>query len=179
MSLRCTVRLPDALGGRLQKEADAQGVALSDLIRRALERLLDSQSDYRAEPLKAPEPVASSTPRPHDCTDTNLARLPVDVREGILARARLLQLSTFQVLRTMLIVQQPPSQSSPQVSAAACPENQRVSWQTFKRQWQQTAEAAPQDAALSSAAQAPRACSPTTDGAPTAPSPAALTVQPS
>ena len=86
MSQRCTVRLPDTLYEFLQIEADARQRSTSDLIREALERLLGLASDHGAEPSKAPEPAPPSPP--HDCTERLLARLPPDVREDILARAR-------------------------------------------------------------------------------------------
>jgi hypothetical protein len=107
MSLRCTVRLPDALGGRLQKEADAQGVALSDLIRQGLERLLGLEADPSAQLPKTPKSVDSSMPTPHDCAETVLAQLPGDVRAAIVERARLLDLPVSKVVTAVLIVQQP------------------------------------------------------------------------
>jgi Arc/MetJ-type ribon-helix-helix transcriptional regulator len=110
MSQRCTVRLPDMLYEFLQIEADARQRSTSDLIREALERLLGLTSDHRAEPPKAPEPAPPSPP--HDCTERLLARLPLDVHEDILARARLLALPVSKVVMAMLIVQHPSRQPS-------------------------------------------------------------------
>ena len=121
MSQRCTVRFPNALYEFLQIAAEARQCGVSDLIREGLERLLGFVSDHSAEPLRAPEPASHSTPPPHDCTERILARLPMDVREDILARARLLEMPTFQVLRALLIAQLPPSQPAPQVSGTARP----------------------------------------------------------
>jgi hypothetical protein len=109
---------------------------VSDLIREGLERLLGFASDHSAEPLRAPEPASHSTPPPHDCTERILARLPMDVREDILARARLLEMPTFQVLRALLIAQLPPSQPAPQVSGTARPQTQFLRWQELNRQQQ-------------------------------------------
>jgi hypothetical protein len=125
MGQRCTVRLPDMLYEFLQIEADARQCGVSDLIREGLERLLGLTSDHSAEPPKAPEPASHSTPPPHDCTERILARLPMDVREDILARARLLEMPAFQVLRALLVVQLSPSQPSPQASGTARPQRSR------------------------------------------------------
>jgi hypothetical protein len=73
--------------------------------------LLGLPSDRSTEPPKAPEPAPASPP--HDCTERLLARLPLDVREDILARARLLGLPVSKVVTAMLIVQQQPSQHAP------------------------------------------------------------------
>jgi hypothetical protein len=110
MSQRCTVRLPDMLYEFLQIEADARQCHVSDLIREALERLLGLASDHSPEPPKAPEPALLSPP--HDCTERLLARLPPDVREDILARARLLALPVSKVVAALLIVQHPSRQPS-------------------------------------------------------------------
>jgi hypothetical protein len=136
MSQRCTVRLPDMLYEYLQIEADARQCGVSDLIRQGLERLLGLTSDHSAELPKAPEPASPSTPPPHDCTERILARLPMDVREDILARARLLEMPTFQVLRALLVAQLPPSQPPPQVSGTARPQTEFLRWQEINRQRQ-------------------------------------------
>lgn len=106
MSQRCTVRLPDTLYEFLQIEADARQCGVSDLIREGLERLLGLEIDPKAEPPRAPKPVAMSAPAPHDCIETVLARLPMDVREAIVERACLLDLPASKVVTAMLIVQQ-------------------------------------------------------------------------
>jgi hypothetical protein len=154
MSQRCTVRLPDTLFEYLQIEADARRCGVSDLIREGLERLLGLTSDHGAETSKAPEQVAMSAPTPHDCTETALARLPMVVREGIVEGARVLDLPVSKVVTSMLIVQQPPSQQTPQVSPMPRPEKEFVTWQEFKRRWQQGSEAALSDASPSLAAPA-------------------------
>jgi hypothetical protein len=143
MSQRCTVRLPDTLYEYLQIEAEARQCGVSDLIREALERLLGLESDHSAQLPKAPEPVALSTPPTHDCVETVLAQLPMDVREGIEERARLLDLPVSKVVTAMLIVQQPPSQPSPQVSSTARPQTQFLRWQEINRQRQQGAASPP------------------------------------
>jgi hypothetical protein len=143
MSQRCTVRLPDALYEYLQIEAKARQCGVSALVRQGLERLLGLASDHSAESPKAPEPVASSMPTLHDCTEAILAQLPGDVRESIVNRARVLELSMFQVLRAMLIVQLPPCQPSPQVSGMARPQTQFLRWQELNRQRQLGAAPAP------------------------------------
>jgi hypothetical protein len=136
MSQRCTVRLPDTLYEFLQIEADARQCGVSDLIREGLEHVLGVSSDHDAAPSKAPEPAPLSTPTPHDCTETVLARLPMDVREDILARARLLEMPTFHVLRALLIAQLPPSQPAPQGPETARPQTEFRRWQEINRQRQ-------------------------------------------
>jgi hypothetical protein len=143
LSQRCTVRLPDALYEYLQIEADARRCGVSDLIRQGLERLLGLTSDRGAEPPRTPKAAPSSTPPPHDCVETVLARLPLDVREDILARARLLEMPTFQVLRALLIAQLPPSQPAPQVSGMGRPQTQFIRWQELNRQQQLGSALAP------------------------------------
>jgi hypothetical protein len=177
MSQRCTVRLPDTLYEYLQIEADARECGVSDVIREALEHLLGVASDDGAKSTKAPELVAMSAPTPHDCIETVLARLPGDVREDIMARARLLEMPAFQVLRALLVAQLPPSQPTPQVSSTARPQTESLTWQEFKRRWQQGSEAALPDATPSSAVPTPGTFLPTTGAAPSAPRPAALGVQ--
>jgi hypothetical protein len=140
MSQRCTVRLPDMLYEFLQIEADARQCHVSDLIREALERLLGVAPDCAAEPPKVPESAPPSPP--HDCMERLLARLPMDVREDILARARLLDLPVSKVVEAMLITKVPPSEPSPQVSPTVRPEQEVITWQEFKRQKQQGSEAA-------------------------------------
>jgi hypothetical protein len=152
MSQRCTVRLPDVLYEYLQIEADARQSGVSDLIREGLARLLGLASDHGAEPPRAPEPVALSTPPPHDYAESVLARLPGDVREGIEERARLLDLPVSKVVTSMLIVQLPPSQPSPQVSGTARPQTEFLRWQEINRQRQETSEVALLDTAPSSSA---------------------------
>jgi hypothetical protein len=136
MGQRCTVRLPDMLYEFLQIEAEARQCGVSDLIRQGLEHVLGLASDHGAEPSKAPEPASHSTPPPHDCTERILARLPMDVREDILARARLLEMPTFQVLRALLVAQLPPSHPTPQVSGSASPQTEFLRWQEINRQRQ-------------------------------------------
>jgi hypothetical protein len=92
---------------------------------------------------------------PHDCVETVLVRLLPDVREAIIERARVLDLPMSKVVTAMLIVQQPPSQSSPQVPYTARPEKKFITWQTFKRRWQQGSEVVLPDAAPSSTAPIP------------------------
>ena len=65
-----------------------------------------------------------------------LAQLPMDVREDILAWARLLEMPTFQVLRALLIAQLPPSQAAPQGSGMARPQTQFLQWQEINRERQ-------------------------------------------
>jgi Arc/MetJ-type ribon-helix-helix transcriptional regulator len=134
MSQRCTVRLPDTLYEFLQIEADPRQCGVSDLIRQGLERLLGLEADHSAQLPKAPEPVALSTSSSHDCVETVLARLPLEVREDIMTRTRLLAMPTFQVLRALLVAQLPPSQPSPQVSGIARPQTQFLRWQEINRQ---------------------------------------------
>jgi hypothetical protein len=99
-----------------------------------LEHLLGVAPDHGAEAPKAPDPAPLSTA--HDCTEHLLARLPLDVREGIIARGRVLNLPVSKVVASMLIVQQPPSQPSPQVSTTIRPEQEFITWQEFKRRRQ-------------------------------------------
>jgi hypothetical protein len=120
----------------LQIEADARQCSASDLIRQALERLLGLVPDHGAKATPAPEPVSLSTPPPHDCTERLLARLPMDVREHIVARARVLDLPVSKVVTAMLITKLPPSQPSPQVSTTVRPEQEFITWQEFKRRQQ-------------------------------------------
>jgi hypothetical protein len=136
MSQRYTFRLPDNLYEYVQIEADARQCGVSDLIREGLERLLGLASTHPAEPSKQREPDASSTPTPppHDCVETVLARLPMDVREAIEARARFLALPVSKVVTSLLIVQQQPSQPALQVSGAAQPQTAFVRWQAINRQ---------------------------------------------
>jgi hypothetical protein len=107
MRQRYTFRVPDNLYEFLQIEADARQCGVSDLIREALERLLGVAPDPGAKSPKAPEPAPLSPP--HDCTERLLARLPMDVREDILARARLLDLPVSKVVTAMLITKSPSS----------------------------------------------------------------------
>jgi hypothetical protein len=130
---------------------------VSDLIREGLERLLGLTSDHGAETSKAPEPAPPSPH--HDCTERLLARLPMDVRENIVERARVLNLPVSTVVTAMLIVQEPPIQLSPQVSGTARPQSQFLRWQALRQQEQQSA-----DAALSSTAPTPGTSSPPTPG---------------
>jgi Arc/MetJ-type ribon-helix-helix transcriptional regulator len=148
MSQRCTVRLPDMLYEFLHIEARQRST--SDGIREALERLLGLASAHRAETSEAPEQVAMSAPAPHDCTETVLARLPLDVREDILARARLLDLPVSQVVTSLLIVQQPSSQPVPQVSGATRPQTAFARWLEIHRQRPHGSEVVLPDAAPSS-----------------------------
>jgi Arc/MetJ-type ribon-helix-helix transcriptional regulator len=141
MSQRCTVRLPDMLYEFLQIEADARQRSTSDLIREALERLLGIASDHSTEPPKVPEPAPLSPP--HDCTERLLARLPLDVREDILARARILDLPVSRVVAALLIAKRPPSQAAPQSSGTDCPQTAFVRWQEINRQRQLGAAPAP------------------------------------
>jgi Arc/MetJ-type ribon-helix-helix transcriptional regulator len=134
MSQRSTVRLPDMLSEFLQIEADARQCSTSDLIREALERLLGLAPDADAKSPKAPEPAPLSPL--HDCTERLIARLPMDVREDILARARALDLPVSKVVTSMLIAKIPPSQPSPQVSGTVRPQTAFVRWQEINRQRQ-------------------------------------------
>jgi Arc/MetJ-type ribon-helix-helix transcriptional regulator len=155
MSQRCTVRLPDTLYEFLQIEAEARRCGVSDLIREGLERLLGLASDHRAESPKAPEVVALSTPPPHDCGQTVLARLLPEVRMRIVETASLLNMSVLHIIQSLLIAQPwPKDQAAPQVPQAAL-----------------------LDATPASAAPIPRTSPPDTGARPTAPSPAALGVQ--
>src|SRR5882724_152031 len=155
MSQHCTVRLPDTLDEYLQIEADARQCGVSDLIREGLEHLLGLASDHGAEPPKIPEPVALSTPAPHNCVESVLARLPREVRTHIVETARLLNMLVLLILRSLVIAQPwPKDQAAPQVPQAAL-----------------------QDAAPASAAPIPRTSPPDTGVSPAAPSPAALGVQ--
>jgi hypothetical protein len=156
MSQGCTVRLPDALYGYLQIEADARQCGVSDVIREGLEHLLGLTSILGAKSTIAPEPAPLSTA--HDGTERLLAGLPMDVRESIEERARLLDLPVSKVVTSMLIVQQPPNPPGPQVSGTACPEREFITWQEFKRRREQDSKAA-SDAALSSAVPIPEAAS--------------------
>jgi Ribbon-helix-helix protein, copG family len=136
MNQRLTCRVPDTLYEFLQIEADARQRSTSDLIREALERLLGVAPDPGAKSPKAPEPAPLSPP--HDCTERLLARLPMDVREDILARARLLDLPVSKVVTAMLITESTPSQSSPPVSTTVRPEQEFITWQEFKRRHQES-----------------------------------------
>jgi hypothetical protein len=171
MSHRCTDRLPDALHARLQREAEVRQGGVSDVIREALERLLGAASDPGAEPSKTPDPVPLSTPAPHDCGQTVLALLIPEVRARIEETARLLELSASQVMTALLIAQLPPSQPSPPVSTPARSVQPLLSWQEFKRRWQQSAAVLP-------ATPAPGTAPPTADAGPATPSPTAVGVQP-
>jgi Arc/MetJ-type ribon-helix-helix transcriptional regulator len=155
MSQRCTVRLPDTLYEFLQIEADARQCGVSDLIRQGLERLLGLEADHSVQLPKAPEPVALSTSSSHDCVETVMTQLPIDVREGIEERARLLDLPISKVVRSMLIVQQHPSQSFPQAYGTARPQTEFLRWQEINRQRQLGSEAALSDTAPPSTAPAP------------------------
>ena len=84
-----------------------------------------------------------------------MARLPLDVREALMERARVLDLPVSTVVTAMLIGQQPPSQPFLQVSATAGPEKQFITWQEFKRRWQQGSEVVLPNTALSSTASIP------------------------
>jgi hypothetical protein len=148
MGQRCTVRLPHMLYEFLQIEADARQRSTSDLIREALERLLGVAPGPGAEPLKAPEPAPLSPP--HDCTERLLARLPMDVRDNIVERARVLELPVSKVVTAMLITKSPPTQPSPQVSTTVRPEQEFITWQEFKRR-QQGSEAGQPDTVSSPA----------------------------
>jgi hypothetical protein len=94
----------------LQIEAEACQRSPSDLIREALELLLGLASDHGAKSPMASEPAPPSPP--HDCTERLLDRVPPDVREDILARARLLALPVSKVVAALLIVQHPSHQPS-------------------------------------------------------------------
>jgi hypothetical protein len=126
MSQRCTVRLLDMLYEFLQIEADARQHSTSNLIREALERLLGVAPDPSVKSTTTPEPTSFAAPTPHDCTGRLLARLPMDVREDIMARARLLALPVSKVVTSLLIVQQQPSQPAPQVYGAVRPQTEFV-----------------------------------------------------
>jgi Arc/MetJ-type ribon-helix-helix transcriptional regulator len=141
MSQRCTVRLSDALYEFLQIEAEARQCGVSDVIREALERLLGIASDQSANSPTTPKPAPLSPT--HDCTERLLARLPRDVREAIVERARLLDLPVSKVVTSMLIVQQQPSQPSPQVSGTARPQTEFLRWQEINRQRQMGAASPP------------------------------------
>lgn len=149
MGQRCTVRLPDMLYEFLQIEADARQRSTSDLIREALERLLGIAPDHDDKSTTAPEPASLSTA--HDCTERLLARLPMDVRENIVEGARVLNLPVSKVVTAMLITKSPPSQPSPQASTTVRPEQEFITWQEFKRRWQQTSEAGQPDTVSSPA----------------------------
>ena len=142
MNQRLTCRVPDTLFEFLQIEADVRQCHVSDLVREALESLLGLASDDGAKSMTAPEPTSLSAPAPHDCTERLLARLPMDVRENIVDRARVLNLPVSKVVLAMLITKSPLSQPSLQVSGAARPQTEFLTWQEFKRQRQQGSEAA-------------------------------------
>jgi Arc/MetJ-type ribon-helix-helix transcriptional regulator len=142
MSQRCTVRLPDMIYKFVQIEADARQCHVSDLIREALERLLGLEADHSAQLPQAPEAVALSTSSSHDCVETFMTRLPMDVRENIVERARILNLPVSKVVTAMLITKSPPSQPSPQASTTVRPEQGFTTWQEFKRQRQQGSDPA-------------------------------------
>jgi hypothetical protein len=119
MSQRCTVRLPDTLYEFLQIEAEARQCGASDLIRQGLERLLGLEIDHGAEPPRAPEPAPLSTPPSHDCAQSLLARLPVEVCTRIVETARLLNMPVLLLLRSLVIAASwPKDQTSPQVPQA-------------------------------------------------------------
>jgi len=155
MSQHCTVRLPDTLDEYLQIEADARQCGVSDLIREGLEHLLGLASDHGAEPPKIPEPVALSTPAPHNCVESVLARLPGEVRTRIVETARLLNMLVLLILRSLVIAASwPKGQASPQVPQVVL-----------------------SDAALLPTTPAPGTSPPDTGARPAAPNPAALGVQ--
>ena len=119
MSHRCTIRLPDALHERMQQAAKAHQCGVSDVIREALERLLGAASDPCPEPPRMPEPVLPSTPPPHDCAQSVLARLPGEVRARIVETASLINMPVLHIIRSLLIAQTwPTGQASPQVPEA-------------------------------------------------------------
>ncbi len=127
MSQRCTVRLPDMLYEFLQIEADARQCGVSDLIREGLEHLLGLASDHGAEPPKIPEPVALSTPAPHNCVESVLARLPGEVRTRIVETARLLNMLVLLILRSLVIAASWPRGRHPRRSLRWCCQTQPCS----------------------------------------------------
>jgi hypothetical protein len=143
MRQRCTVRLPDALHEHLQREADARQCGVSDVIREGLERLLAPEPDAGPDSARVPEPVLPPTLVPHDCVDAVLARLPGEVRENIVARARVLELPAARVLTALLVAQVLPRRPVPQGSGAARPPHAGLTWPEFKRRWQQGSKVAP------------------------------------
>jgi Arc/MetJ-type ribon-helix-helix transcriptional regulator len=155
MSQRYTVRLPETVDEFFQIEAEARQGGVSDLIREGLERLLGFETDHGAEPSKAPEPAPLSTPTPHDCPETILARRPGEVSTRVVETARLLNMPVLLLLRSLVIAASwPKGQAAPQVPQAAL-----------------------LDAAPASTTPIPRTSPPDTGARPDAPSPAALGVQ--
>jgi hypothetical protein len=141
MSQRCTIRFSDSLYEFLQIEADARQCGVSEVIRAALESLLGLAPDQGTKSTAASEPASLAASTPHDCTERLLAGLPMDVHENIVERARVLDLPVSKVVTAMLVAQLPPSQPSPQVSTTVRPEQEFITWQEFKRRWQQASEA--------------------------------------
>jgi hypothetical protein len=128
---------------------------VSDVIREALARPLGVEADHGAKSTKAPEPGPLSTLPPHDCGQTVLAQLLLEVRTRIVETASFLNMSVLHIIQSLLIAQPwPKDQAALQVPNAA-----------------------PPDAAPSAAAPTPGTSLPTTGAAPSAPSPAALGVQ--
>jgi Arc/MetJ-type ribon-helix-helix transcriptional regulator len=156
MSQRCTVRLPTTLYEFLQIEADSRQCGVSDVIREALERLLGVEADHGAKSTKAPEPAPLCTPPPHDCGQMVLAQLLPEVRTRIVETASHLHMPVLHIIRSLLIAQTwPKDQAAPQIPQVVLSH----------------AGLPPTTPALGT--------SPSATGArPTAPSPAALGVQP-
>ena len=174
MGIRCTVRLPEGLHARLQLAADGRNGGASDVIREALGRHLGFGDDKGAEPPGARGTLPFVTPPPHDCAESVLARLPREVREGIVERARVLELPVSSVVTSRLIVPSPPSQPSLQGPSTARPQKDMLTWQEFKRRRQQGSDVALSDTTPSSAASALGISPPPTAGSPSTQSPAAL-----
>jgi hypothetical protein len=97
----------------------------SDLIHEALERLLGLTPDHSSEPPKAPELITPPTLLPHNCVQAVLARLPMDVRGGIVEGARVLNLPVSKVVTSMLVAKISPSQPAALVSSGARPQTHR------------------------------------------------------
>jgi hypothetical protein len=150
MSHRCTVRLPDAVYEGLQTEAEARQCAVSDLIREGLERLLGFAPDHGDQSTTAAEPPPLSTA--HDCTERLLAGLPMEVREDIVARARLLDRPVSTVVTARVIGPHQPRQPFPHASWTPQLQQDFVTWEAFKRRRQQGPQAGPPGAAPSLAA---------------------------
>jgi hypothetical protein len=108
MGERISTRLPDDLYKGLVAAAGVRGAVVSDMIRLAVERFLDSEvsGDEELQP-RSDMPVAV----PHDvenCAQALLGKLPPETRAVIEERASLLDLPISRVVMALLMTSASP-----------------------------------------------------------------------
>jgi hypothetical protein len=105
MGQRVSFRLDETLRHRLELEADAQKTTPSELVRQAVQRLLDRESLATTDRPLPPQSLPPIIHSPDTCAETLLKHCPVPVREAVRRGMERSRLSTTEIVRALLIAQ--------------------------------------------------------------------------